>query len=574
MRALACGRYAGGLLALGVGSMVVVGAARAEAWRAPRNLDFENGVASDGQPVGWDHPDHRPRTRGDLYAIGVDDAVAHGGRASARVEGAPGADADADAFGTVTQAIDAAPFHGQRIRLSGFLKTDSVVGVGSGLWMRIDGHGTTLAFDNMQDRAITGTTDWARYEVVHDVPDVATRIAFGVLLHASGTVWADDLVIDVVGDDVAVTSTSLASPEDLLPHRTDAPDPVAIGWLSDHAVAFDHVTAERDLDELEPFGDMIGDARIVGLGEPTHGSREVFQMKHRLLEFLVERKGFTIFSIEASTPEAYRLNDYVRGEPGDPKALIGGMYFWTWNTEEVLAMVEWMREANATRDVPLQFTGFDMQTPTVAGDIVVSFLRETDPGRAERVSELYERAYAAGRSGAGFASATATFPVEDARGKHLRLSGLIRTELAESAWAAMWWRCDGESGPLAFDNMQARAPRGTTAWTPYVIELEVPDETIDINFGCLVSGSGRAWFDDLRIELDGEAVADSDSLELGFDGPELRGFSLRADGYHAELSDEAAGRGGGSLLISRVAPEPEAVSVSEVAALVTALTAS
>jgi erythromycin esterase len=84
-------------------------------------------------------------------------------------------------------------------------------------------------------------------------------------------------------------------------------------------------------------------------------------MKHRLVEFLATEMGFTIFSIEANMPEAYKLNDYVLYGTGDPKMLLKGMYFWTWNTQEVLDMVEWMREFNKSGKGKIQFTGFDMQ---------------------------------------------------------------------------------------------------------------------------------------------------------------------------------------------------------------------
>lgn len=113
-----------------------------------------------------------------------------------------------------------------------------------------------------------------------------------------------------------------------------------IEWIRKNAIPFETVEAGHDFEDLQPLKGLIGDARIVALGEPTHGSHEVFQMKHRLLEFLVEELGFSVFSIEANMPESFRLNEYVLGGQGDPSALIRGMYFWTWSTEEVREMVE------------------------------------------------------------------------------------------------------------------------------------------------------------------------------------------------------------------------------------------
>src|SRR5882724_10927626 len=153
-----------------------------------------------------------------------------------------------------------------------------------------------------------------------------------------------------------------------------APKATEIDWLRKAAIPLKSCEAGHGFDDLE-LKQLIGEARIVSLGECTHGTREVFQMKHRVLEYLATQQGFTIFAIEANMPEAYRLNDYVLEGKGDPVKLIGGMYFWTWNTEEVLAMVEWMRKFNQSGKGRIEFTGFDMQTPDVAMENAVHFLK-------------------------------------------------------------------------------------------------------------------------------------------------------------------------------------------------------
>ena len=72
--------------------------------------------------------------------------------------------------------------------------------------MRVDKEKDVLAFDNMQDRSITGTGDWQRYNVVLDVPRDATGIAFGMLLTGAGEVWLSGLKFEVVGLDVPTTN--------------------------------------------------------------------------------------------------------------------------------------------------------------------------------------------------------------------------------------------------------------------------------------------------------------------------------------------------------------------------------
>jgi len=130
---------------------------------------------------------------------------------------------------------------------------------------------------------------------------------------------------------------------------------------------------------MEPLAKIVGNARIVALGEATHGTREFFQLKHRMVEFLATRMGFTIFAIEANMPEAYRLNDYVLNGKGDPAELLKGMYFGTWDTKELLEMIRWMREFNRSGKGRIEFTGFDMQTPTAAAQIVKDFASKNDP---------------------------------------------------------------------------------------------------------------------------------------------------------------------------------------------------
>src|SRR5580698_6052552 len=123
-----------------------------------------------------------------------------------------------------------------------------------------------------------------------------------------------------------VPQTSETSPE----------EQAAVRWIRQNAIPLKTVEAGNGFADMEPLDKVVGDARVVALGEATHGTREFFQLKHRMIEYLATRKGFTIFSIEASMPEAYRLNKYVLAGEGDPKQLGKGMGFWTWDTEEVL----------------------------------------------------------------------------------------------------------------------------------------------------------------------------------------------------------------------------------------------
>jgi hypothetical protein len=105
------------------------------------------------------------------------------------------------------QRFKADRFRDTRLRLSAYIRTAEVESWAA-LWMRVDGpDDETLAFDNMQDRPISGTLDWRLFRIVLDVPETAAVVAFGLLLEGSGRVWLDDVEFDSVGKNVPVTGT-------------------------------------------------------------------------------------------------------------------------------------------------------------------------------------------------------------------------------------------------------------------------------------------------------------------------------------------------------------------------------
>lgn len=111
-----------------------------------------------------------------------------------------------DGFGTIMTYIMPEQYSGKRIRLTGFVKNESITGW-AGMWMRVDGtdKNKSLAFDNMSKRAITGTNDWTKYEIVLDVAPEAIGIAYGFLVHGTGNAWFSGFTLETVGNDVPTT---------------------------------------------------------------------------------------------------------------------------------------------------------------------------------------------------------------------------------------------------------------------------------------------------------------------------------------------------------------------------------
>lgn len=164
-------------------------------------------------PKGWFAAGSHPKD----YEMSVDRTVKHGAKASAFLKSVVPV---TSGFGTLMQSFKADEFRGKRVRMSGYVRANDV-GDWAGLWMRVDGlKSELLALDNMQQRAIKGTSDWQKYDIVLDVADEAQSIAFGLLLTGKGQVWMDDLRFEAVGKDIPTTGAGLgqgapASPANL-----------------------------------------------------------------------------------------------------------------------------------------------------------------------------------------------------------------------------------------------------------------------------------------------------------------------------------------------------------------------
>ena len=156
-------------------------------------------------------------------------------------------------------------------------------------------------------------------------------------------------------------------------------DKSVVEWIRSAAIPLSTVEPRQGCRDLEALRTIIGDARVVSLGEATHGTREFFKLKHRILEFVVAELGFTTFMIEANFPESLAVNAYVLDGVGDAADALAGMRYWTWDTEEVLDLIEWMRWWNENHRRKVKFYGFVMASPPVAALGVIDFLVRVEP---------------------------------------------------------------------------------------------------------------------------------------------------------------------------------------------------
>jgi erythromycin esterase len=158
-----------------------------------------------------------------------------------------------------------------------------------------------------------------------------------------------------------------------------AADRAEIGaWLRENTIQLDTIEAGSGFEDLQPLKAVIGDAPIVSLGEAAHLNGSFYRAKHRIIEFLIEEMDFRVVAFEAPFAGSLQLNDYLQTGEGEPERALAAMVYTAWNTEEVLALVKWLRQYNATHEKTVKFYGFDNKPASDSAKAVYDYFRQTD----------------------------------------------------------------------------------------------------------------------------------------------------------------------------------------------------
>ncbi len=148
----------------------------------------------------------------------------------------------------------------------------------------------------------------------------------------------------------------------------------------------------------EALEELIGDARIVLIGESSHGTHEFYEARAAITKWLIEEKGFCAVTAEADWPDAYRVNRYVRGLGDDTtpeEALSGFERFpaWMWRNVVVRDFVDWLHRHNerqrAQNKTQCGFYGLDLYSLHRSMQEVIAYLDNVDPVAAERARNRY-----------------------------------------------------------------------------------------------------------------------------------------------------------------------------------------
>ena len=136
------------------------------------------------------------------FQVGLDSATKRDAGACLLLQSAT---KNANLLGAATRTIDVTPFIGKRIRFSADVKSENLANWGGLILMATDQAGRIYSCDDMGRRPITKSTDWKRYESVHDIPQGTTIISLGLIMRGSGKIWLDSARVEIVDNSVATT---------------------------------------------------------------------------------------------------------------------------------------------------------------------------------------------------------------------------------------------------------------------------------------------------------------------------------------------------------------------------------
>ncbi len=139
--------------------------------------------------------------------------------------------------------------------------------------------------------------------------------------------------------------------------------------------------------------ERIGDAKVVLLGEATHGTSEFYRMRANLTRQLILRRGFSVLAVEADWPDAARVDHHIRGLPGPPAPEPAFTRFptWMWRNREVAELVGWLRVYNdaAAPERRVAFHGLDLYSLYTSIAAVLRYLDDVDPAAARTARLRY-----------------------------------------------------------------------------------------------------------------------------------------------------------------------------------------
>ena len=293
------------------------------------------------------------------------------GRASAHLEKKSGGGIAADYMAGTVKDL---PPKGARITVTAQVKGKAL----QNSWLKfyfLDKTGEGVNED-VDMKMLRGTFDWQEVSAEFTVPEKAVKAELRFYFFLGGEGWLDAVVVAPKG---TITKTKEEPRKPL--------DPATRRWLDGNAVKVATLDLAAPLDDLGPLKEILADARIVQLGEPTHGDGAAFEAKARLARFLHEEMGFEVLAFESGLYECDRANALLKSGK-DGSAALDASVFGIWRVSQVRPLFDYMaKEAKGAK--PLSLAGFDCRASGgLAGGLLEAVASFLEPAGGAAKAEL------------------------------------------------------------------------------------------------------------------------------------------------------------------------------------------
>ena len=323
------------------------------------NFDFEKeSVEGISRPWGWSLDAWGEN------AFSIDSTIKKSGKYSLKIT----ADSIIQQLPALQHNLEPFSICGKRVTLKGSInsqirKGKSYISIG---YASVDEKGNYSDSSSIVYEVNQNSNTWKEFETSFSIPQDVISVFLKISFEGAGTIRYDNFQLII--DNKQYQELPVA----------DVFSNSQIKWLEDNAVPFDRIRS-TDYDyksiDFSFLQSAFGNSRIVALGESTHGTSEFFNLKHQVFKYAVEQLRFRVFALEDNQLACKKVNQYILGKLDVDAEKAMEHLFAVWYTNEMKALIEWIKERNAAHpDDPVFFAGFDMQDYKLPLKAVTDFL--------------------------------------------------------------------------------------------------------------------------------------------------------------------------------------------------------
>lgn len=206
---------------------------------------------------------------------------------------------------------------------------------------------------------------------------------YGLTFNKPALAWADNITVKVDGSVVNEPASLYQEP-----------DAKNITWLNKHIYPLTSVSIQPKYEDMAAIGKLCSDAKVVGIGEPTHGTHEALQFKLRLLEYLVTQKGFNTIALEEVIPTCDQMNDMLNAQtPAIKENLIAMPFYKLWKTSEMNELFTWINRYNLSHQKKVKLIGIDMEDIRMRSSrgMIEKILRRYHPASVDKIQRINQK---------------------------------------------------------------------------------------------------------------------------------------------------------------------------------------